>query len=659
MVFPTDMPRLKLLTITCILLLTLSNSFAGESDTLNVGNIQTYNSEPGFLSFYELKGGKEVSLDHAIAAFKEGKFEQINSAVFNPGIPEHAYWFQFTLRNETSAPVDLMVEFANPRINRLVFYSMIKDSPRFKGEQGDFFPFNQRIIEHKNFIFHSTLNPKEVKTYFVYCDQVGHVFSLPVKIYKRANFTKLNSRNYFTDGIAYGIFFFLALLTLIFFVSTLHYVYLYYSLYILVSIAWLLSYFGLGFQYIWPSHPSFNTVGAPLFASLNLVLNMQICLVWLRLKEEKKSWNTIAKISQAVMLILGLFPLLIDLNQYGYEENHTYLVTFLVSVILIVIFMIYFIAKFAFAGSFNARFYLIANVVKLPSLINLALFELGISPGIHYMEGFLQAGLLLELGILTYTISRRYTLFKFRTFQQVMQAEEEQRNSISKELHDSISNTLTSIKYSLQSVAKNVNGDGAVKEQLHNISDKIGQVQVETRNISHNLMPGYIKNNSFIEILRLYIKSIQMEYHEKSTETSIPTMHFSSNQEKVDMPDDTKLHLFRVMQEIINNIIRHSKATEADIVITAKKKELIIVVSDNGVGVDMNQARSNSGNGLNNIFSRIELLSGKVEYLDTISPDERNDLKAFEEVLPNRGTTIVIRVPLGQVIHPKFHMYDY
>ncbi|MGZ5254213.1 MAG: sensor histidine kinase [Flavitalea sp.] len=637
----------------------MSNSFAGKSDTLNVGNIQTYNSKPGFLSVMELTGNRDVSLNQAIAAFKDGKFELIKSAVFNPGIPENPYWFQFTLRNETNSPVDLMVEFANPRINRLLFYSINKSVQKFKGEQGDFFPFNQRSIEYKNFIFQSTLDPKEVKTYFVYCNQVGHVFSLPVKIYKRANFTKLNSRNYFTDGIAYGIFFFLALLTLIFFVSTLHYIYLYYSLYILVSIAWLLSYFGLGFQYIWPSFPSFNTVGAPLFASLNLILNMQICLVWLRLKEEKKSWNTIAKMSQVVMVILGIIPLLIDMNQFGYRENHLYLVTFLVSVILIVIFMIYLIAKFAFAGSFNARFYLIANVVKLPSLINLALFELGLSPGIHYMEGFLQAGLLLELGILTYTISQRYTLFKFRTFQQVMQAEEEQRNSISKELHDSISNTLTSIKYSLQSVAKNLNGDGAVKEQLHNISDKIGQVQVETRNISHNLMPGYIKNNSFIEILRLYIKSIQMEYHEKSTEVTIPIMHFSSNQEKVVMPDDTKLHLFRVMQEIINNIIRHSQATEADIVITAKRKELIIVVSDNGVGVDLNQARASSGNGLNNIFSRIELLSGKVEYLDTISSDERNDLRAFEEVMPNKGTTIVIKVPLGHVIHPKFHMYDY
>ncbi|MGZ5246755.1 MAG: sensor histidine kinase [Flavitalea sp.] len=637
----------------------MSNSFAGKSDTLNVGNIQTYNSKPGFLSVMELTGNRDVSLNQAIAAFNDGKFELIKSAVFNPGIPENPYWFQFTLRNETNSPVDLMVEFANPRINRLLFYSINKSVQKFKGEQGDFFPFNQRNIEYKNFIFQSTLDPKEVKTYFVYCNQVGHVFSLPVKIYKRANFTKLNSRNYFTDGIAYGIFFFLALLTLIFFVSTLHYIYLYYSLYILVSIAWLLSYFGLGFQYIWPSFPSFNTVGAPLFASLNLILNMQICLVWLRLKEEKKSWNTIAKMSQVVMVILGIIPLLIDMNQFGYRENHLYLVTFLVSVILIVIFMIYLIAKFAFAGSFNARFYLIANVVKLPSLINLALFELGLSPGIHYMEGFLQAGLLLELGILTYTISQRYTLFKFRTFQQVMQAEEEQRNSISKELHDSISNTLTSIKYSLQSVAKNLNGDGAVKEQLHNISDKIGQVQVETRNISHNLMPGYIKNNSFIEILRLYIKSIQMEYHEKSTEVTIPIMHFSSNQEKVVMPDDTKLHLFRVMQEIINNIIRHSQATEADIVITAKRKELIIVVSDNGVGVDLNQARASSGNGLNNIFSRIELLSGKVEYLDTISSDERNDLRAFEEVMPNKGTTIVIKVPLGHVIHPKFHMYDY
>ncbi len=656
---PTIMPKRKLLAIFIGFLFLHSQIFAGKSDTLNVGYIQTYYSEPGFLSVYELKDNEPVSIDLALKNFNEGKFKRINQAVFNPGIPTSPYWFQFTLRNETNVTVDLMVDISNPRINQLLFYSIRGVVPFFKGEQGDFFPFSQRALEHKNFIFQSTMEPKEVKTYFLYVNQVGHVFSLPIKVYKRANFTKLNSRNYLTDGVAYGIFFFLALLTLTFFISTLHSVYLYYSLYILVSIAWMFSYFGLGFQYIWPDHPSFNTVGAPFFASLNLVLNMQIVLIWLRLKEERKGWNWILKVMQAVMLIYAIIPCVVDLNQYGYKENHAYLVGFLVTIIICVAFMIYIIGYFAFRGSFNARFYLMANVLKLPSLINLAMFELGYSPGIHHMEGFLQTGLLIELGVLTYTISRRYTLFKFRTFQQVMQAEEEQRNSISKELHDSISNSLTSIKYNLQSVAKNINGDGSVKEQLQNISDKIGMVQIETRNISHNLMPGYIKHNSFIEILRLYIKSIQLEYHEKGIDANIPIMHFSANQEKVDMSDDTKLHLFRVMQEIINNIIRHSKATEADIVVTVKKKELILVISDNGIGVDINFVRTQHGNGLNNIFSRIELLNGKVEYLDTIGPDEFAELGNSDEKLPNRGTTIVIRVPLGKVIHPKFHMYDY
>ena len=625
-------------------------------DTVRVGSTHFYASRAGFISYIE--SNRPIELNEAIRGFESGRDKVSNEDVFNPGIASKYYWFHFVLTNESKHHRQIMIDITNPRINKMTLFER-SDTILFKGTTGDFYPFHKRGIDHKNYIFPSELSAGETKHYYLYVDQVGHVLNLPVEIYHSQEYNRLNSRNYFTDGITYGILLFMALLTLVFFITTLHFLYLYYSLYIFVSIAWLLSYFGLGFQYIWPMDPAYSTIGAPCFASLNLLLNIQICMVLLRVRENSRQLFKLGNVIKGILLLFALFPYFVDLNQHGYALNNGYLVAFLSSVLLSVCYIVYIIFLYAFSGSFNAKFYLLANVLKVPSLINLALFELGISPGIHNLEGFMQSGLLVEIAILTFAISKRYTLFKFRTFQRVIKAEEDQRQTFSKELHDGISNSLTSIRFHLQQLIKSANNPGYIKEQLHVISENIGMVQAEARNISHNLMPNYLKTNSVIDIIRLYIQALERNHEALEPGTNFPVFHFSSNKDNVQMHDDTKLHLFRVMQEIISNILKHSKATEVDIVITVKKTELVIVVSDNGIGLDPDERKKAKGNGLNNIYSRIKLINGKVEYMDTISPNDISTELYEKEHWPNRGTTVVLKVPLRKILHPKFHMYDY
>ncbi len=626
------------------------------TDTLKVGSTHVYQSQPGFIEYIDsLDQGR---LQDAIHQFELGKAKVCDESVFNPGIASKNYWFHFVLTNDGKQQRDVLIDIANPRINHLLLFEKGK-ALQLKGSTGDFIPFAYRPFQHKNFIFSSNFLPGETKDFYLFVNQVGHVLNLPIEIYHTDDFDRINSRNYFTDGITYGILLFMALLTLVFFISTLHTLYLYYSLYIFVSIAWLLSYFGLGFQYIWPNYPEFSTIGAPCFASLNLLLNIQICMVLLRVKENSRRLNMIGNVIKSIMFMFALFPFIINLNEHGYALNNGYLVAFLSSILLSVFYIVYIIILYASSGSFNARFYLLANVLKVPSLINLALFEFGVTPGIHNLEGFMQSGLLVEIAILTFAISKRYTLFKFRTFQRVIKAEEDQRQNFSKELHDGISNSLTSIRFQLQHMMSQVRNTGYIEEKLKEVCDNIGMVQVEARNISHNLMPNYLRTNSFIDIIRLYLQGLQLN-HEASRQEgkSLPLFHFSTNKDHVQMPDDTKLHLFRVMQEVISNITKHSKATEVDIVITVKKSEMIIVVSDNGIGLNVEEKKNGKGNGLSNIFSRIQLINGKVEFMDTITPSAMAAGEYDDETL-NKGTTVVIRVPLKRILHPKFHMYDY
>lgn len=635
----------------------LPSGAIAQKDTIRFGEESSYKSTPGSVSMLPVKG--KADFPAALKDWKEGKFTTPDSRVINIGISRNPYWFHFVVKNENQEDAELIIDIENPRLNHITLYEYGRDSAWLNSETGDFFPFSQRKVKHKNFLFPSVIPPGETRDYFLYVDQVGHTLYLPVSFISQKTFEDRNSLNYFTDGITYGILLFMSFLSLFFFLSTLHSLYLYYGLYIFSAIGWFLSYFGLGYQYIWYEMPGFSSVGAPFFASINLLLNIQICQVLLRVRENNTVLYQIGIVLKALLLLTALFPIVVNLNSYGFDLNYGYLLVFLTLILTSLVYLVYVISVYAFRGSFIAQFYFLASVLKIPSLLNLALFELGITPGQHNMEEFLQSGILVEIIILSYAIAKRYTLFKFQTFQSVIQAQEEERKNFSKELHDGISNSLTGIKFSIQEIIRKLKGrDDDTIHKLTAVSESIGQVQTEARNLSHSLMPSYIKNNSFIEIMRLYINGLQHSSLNREGGRTFPVIYFSANKEKVPMQDDMKLHLFRVMQEIISNMIRHSGATVADVVITVDNKEIVIVTSDNGSGIDTDK-HGKFGIGLSNISSRIELLNGKIEFMDTIAEEPGIKPVNGRSHKINKGTTIVIKVPLGKLWNFKSHRYDY
>jgi signal transduction histidine kinase len=96
------------------------------------------------------------------------------------------------------------------------------------------------------------------------------------------------------------------------------------------------------------------------------------------------------------------------------------------------------------------------------------------------------------------------------------------------------------------------------------------------------------------------------------------------------LDSNTENILFRVLQEIVNNIIKHSQATEVSIQLIRHDSEINMMVEDNGVGFDAKKIEEFDGIGLKNIQSRIEFLNGKVDF----------------DSQPGRGTIVNIEVPV-------------
>jgi signal transduction histidine kinase len=96
------------------------------------------------------------------------------------------------------------------------------------------------------------------------------------------------------------------------------------------------------------------------------------------------------------------------------------------------------------------------------------------------------------------------------------------------------------------------------------------------------------------------------------------------------LDENAETSLYRAIQEIINNIIKHAKANKISIQLVRHENELSVIIEDNGKGFDTSRLNNFEGIGLKNIISRIEFINGKVHFDST----------------PGHGTTVVMNVPL-------------
>lgn len=202
----------------------------------------------------------------------------------------------------------------------------------------------------------------------------------------------------------------------------------------------------------------------------------------------------------------------------------------------------------------------------------------------------------------------------------VFQAQEEERRRIAKELHDGVGQTISAIKMNYQSLS----GKAAEKElapEFEKIGKMLENAGTEVRNISHQMIPKELEQFGLIPavegMLSLNLENAPVQYQ----------FEHSGFSERIG--SQIELVLFRVLQELVSNVVKHSKANQLTVQLVKLKTHVVMNVSDNGIGFDVERKEKN-GIGLLNIASRIDAIKGNLHY-DSVS---------------GKGTTITIRTPL-------------
>ena len=180
----------------------------------------------------------------------------------------------------------------------------------------------------------------------------------------------------------------------------------------------------------------------------------------------------------------------------------------------------------------------------------------------------------------------------------IMEAQEKERKEISSELHDNVNQILTTCKLFLE-IARNNPADARFIDGCY---QNIQMVIEEIRNISHNLTPYTLKDLGLAAAVHDIVQKIN-----QSGKLSIRLSSFQHLDEETINPD-IKLAIFRIIQEEINNVLKHAQATVLTINLAVQDEKITVVMTDDGRGFDEKIVKK--GMGLNNIQNRVEYYKG-------------------------------------------------
>lgn len=173
-----------------------------------------------------------------------------------------------------------------------------------------------------------------------------------------------------------------------------------------------------------------------------------------------------------------------------------------------------------------------------------------------------------------------------------VQIQEDERKSVAMELHDHVVSRLHGILFGVRSEAG-----------LDRLEDWLQQCIDEARNISHEMHPPLLEVHQLGELIRGILDPLQGQYQVRFYELGDGVEAF---------PNTRKLHVIRILQELLTNIIKHAQASEIEICLKLMRHYCLMQVKDDGAGFD--PAEDGAGLGMKNIEMRMQLMQGKYRF---------------------------------------------
>lgn len=336
-------------------------------------------------------------------AFGKYNHEFVTSEEFSTkiGFFHIGKWLKLDIENQ-SIQEDWIIEFAFPLIFNIEVYTEDENGIQQIVSSGANYPFQDRFLNHRNFLFPLDLKSGEKKTYFMFVEG-GADLHPPIKIWNKDNFIKSSNKETAFLGLFYGMIIIMILYNFFLFIGTRMKSYLYYVIAISATLIAQMSLNGLAFKYIWPQFPDWNKIAVPFWVSISCIVILLFTKEFLYTKKHIPFFRYI------VIGLMGLNSLTImTLFFFHYLAlNLMFAVTFLTFSSTITVAFIS-----LKRGVREARFFVVGWLIFLTGVFITILGRATIIPYTLYVEYAGQGALVIEVVLLSIALADKINIMR-------------------------------------------------------------------------------------------------------------------------------------------------------------------------------------------------------------------------------------------------------
>lgn len=551
--------------------------------------IEVFEDKTASLTFEEVSKRSDI----------DARFTQSIQPNPNFGVTSSVIWARFTLQNKSSQK--LYLEISEPVIDSIDVFRIDANDRVTHKKAGVYIPVSKRDFHTNFYLFDLNLSSEQTCTYYIrFQNSLPLLFPIriaPLKVYFEDNHSKD-----LMQGIYLGLMLVMAIFNFFIYWTVRSKEYLYYVFYVLSFACFFAYNKGISHEFVWNNALWFNRF-TPIFISSGVIFGVLFANSFLDVNRYLPIALKISKILISLILIC-LVSYWFGLGALSITMLHLF-------AFLTVIYVLMIATLVWLEGSQSALFFLIAWSVFLVSALIFIMQLSNILPSDNFTRNALQVGSALEVVLLSFALAYRINADRREKEQyqaeviRQLQTNEQMRNRIARDLHDDIGSTLSSIGI-LSQVVENQMGENSnsVKEMVKRIGESSQKVQRSlsdivwtTKQTEDNFDNVLVKMKEFTSEM-LEMKDI---FYTFNTDT-LPDVKLSPSKQ---------YNFYLIFKEAINNIVKYSNAEEVTIELNRQGENLILNITDNGIGFEEKNIKS--GNGLGNMRKRAESLGGEIK----------------------------------------------
>lgn len=499
------------------------------------------------------------------------------------------------------------VDINNPHLNFLQCWivqhnRIIKTFKR----SGDNLPFSTRPLSTTSFIYHIDAEVYKDCDFIIAADKKYTKLDLPVNFYTQASFIEQSQfKNLFT-GLFMGIIIFLLVFNLYLFISVKHRLYLWYSAYIFMILFYVGTDMGLMFKYFYPNCPYLNDVIRPAIIAFSMVPQLNFFNDLLRLP---KKMPRIYRFNKWVLAIyIAVLILAVVSSGSGNYKVHGFWVHANMVVFPSILFIMLAEAVYCLRKGLHYAGYIIISIAGMVFFMTIYLLEQNEAIAKNDFTGMaVYWALFFEAMIMSFMLAWRFKSYKEHA-ERLVRENQLQQESIFKEtatyqqkemqrisglLHDTIGANLGFLRLETDNMP-------LTEEGRNRIAENITRLGHEVRAMSHSFSPLVLQDNglypSIAEMVRVIIQNshIDLQFEWMGSKEGISVQY--------------EIIIYRITQEILQNLLKHSHATSAFLQIIIAQDLVSIYAEDDGAGLE--KGKVTGGLGLKSLENLVGLLKG-------------------------------------------------